>query len=442
MYKLALTLASRESGTPPRVDVKFPDPVIPDTLAPYRQFVSVPAPSVSGPIGGPAYDGDVDINYALVGDVDADVIFWFWHGVPNNSYMWRAVISGLESRLSNTSESVAFLAHDFFGHGLSERINSVDCNVGFGAPPGLLHCDEPNYKPARHFEIMEAFSNALGLGDNGQKVVIVTHDWGGMTGLHWAGTHLDKLGGVATMESWMISCPDSEAYPNDGNQDGVSCFNNSPLSQSPGYEQFVRNAQRPYSDFQTFALSLEALFLEQEQNGFDIWIKDPFGLFGGSGMQQALSLGTIPQPIIDHYQSAFPAVNPPGESLRASFVQAPRSIPYPIPLAPQAPQDYNFPNGVGGLYDVGVQTMDTYIFNYTNNLRYNFSGPMMLMVAEPGTLYSVPGMIQAAEQNYQNQTAVCIGNESHMIPETTPFFVAQRLAEWALAEGILTSSKN
>ncbi|MGH2557182.1 MAG: haloalkane dehalogenase, partial [Actinomycetota bacterium] len=116
-----------------------------------------------------------DLSMAYV-DTGAGRPVLFLHGNPTSSYLWRNVIPYLE-RLGRC------VAPDL---------------VGMGASDKLEHGGPDSYRFVEHRSYLDAFLEAVGIGDG---VVIVGHDWGGVLGIDWARRHSDVVRGVAAMET-------------------------------------------------------------------------------------------------------------------------------------------------------------------------------------------------------------------------------------------------
>ena len=55
-----------------------------------------------------------------------------------------------------------------------------------------------SYRFADHYKYLDAWMDAMDLGDN---IVIVIHDWGSGLGFHWANEHRDRIQGIVYMEA-------------------------------------------------------------------------------------------------------------------------------------------------------------------------------------------------------------------------------------------------
>jgi haloalkane dehalogenase len=97
------------------------------------------------------------------------------HGNPTSSFLWRDVIPEL-------SDQGRCIAPDLIGMGDSDKVAS-----GPGA-----------YRFADHQRYLEAFLDAVGVGEN---VTLVGHDWGGALAFDWGRRNRDKVKGVVYMET-------------------------------------------------------------------------------------------------------------------------------------------------------------------------------------------------------------------------------------------------
>jgi len=103
-----------------------------------------------------------EIAYEDVGQSDAPVAL-FIHGYPQSSYMWRHILPVV------AEAGWRGVAPDMPGFGNS--------------PPFLRRTWE------RHVAAIETFCSELGL----DRVVLVAHDWGGLSGLRWACEHPKRI---------------------------------------------------------------------------------------------------------------------------------------------------------------------------------------------------------------------------------------------------------
>lgn len=115
---------------------------------------------------------DSEMAYIDVGEGDPIV---FLHGNPTSSYLWRNIIPHVEGM-------GRILAPDLIGMGDSGK-----------NPAG-------SYRFVDHYRYLEAWFEAVGVGDN---AILVIHDWGSALGFHWAcqNRHTDAVQGIAYMES-------------------------------------------------------------------------------------------------------------------------------------------------------------------------------------------------------------------------------------------------
>ena len=112
-----------------------------------------------------------EIAYVDAGTSDARPIV-FLHGNPTSSYLWRNIISRLQS-------VGRCLAPDLIGMGES------------GASP------TGQYRFVDHAAVLDAWFEAMNL----PGAVIVGHDWGSALGFHWARRHSARVAGLAYMEA-------------------------------------------------------------------------------------------------------------------------------------------------------------------------------------------------------------------------------------------------
>lgn len=114
--------------------------------------------------------GGVDISYVDTGSGDPIV---FLHGNPTSSYLWRNIITHLES-ISRC------LAPDLMGMGDSGN-----------SPNG-------SYRFVEHSAVLDQWFDAVGLTS---KVTLVVHDWGSALGFHWAKRNPEHVKGIVYMEA-------------------------------------------------------------------------------------------------------------------------------------------------------------------------------------------------------------------------------------------------
>ena len=114
--------------------------------------------------------GGVDISYVDTGSGDPIV---FLHGNPTSSYLWRNIITHLES-ISRC------LAPDLMGMGDSGN-----------SPNG-------SYRFVEHSAVLDQWFDAVGLTS---KVTLVVHDWGSALGFHWAKRNPERIKGIVYMEA-------------------------------------------------------------------------------------------------------------------------------------------------------------------------------------------------------------------------------------------------
>ena len=114
--------------------------------------------------------GGVDISYVDTGSGDPIV---FLHGNPTSSYLWRNIITHLES-------IGRCLAPDLMGMGDSGN-----------SPNG-------SYRFVEHSAVLDQWFDAVGLTS---KVTLVVHDWGSALGFHWAKRNPEHVKGIVYMEA-------------------------------------------------------------------------------------------------------------------------------------------------------------------------------------------------------------------------------------------------
>jgi haloalkane dehalogenase len=111
--------------------------------------------------------------YVEMGSGDAIVLL---HGNPTSSFLWRNVAPLLEP-------AGRCIIPDLIGMGDSDKLDA--------SGPG-------RYRFVEHREYLDAFFEALGLGD---RVTFVIHDWGSALGFDWANRHRDRVKAIAYMEA-------------------------------------------------------------------------------------------------------------------------------------------------------------------------------------------------------------------------------------------------
>ena len=108
---------------------------------------------------------------------EGEPVFFFLHGNPTSSYLWRNVmpeVAGLGR----------CLAPDLIGMGDSDKL----------ANPG-----PDTYRYGTHREFLWGLIDAA-MGHDG-PVVLVLHDWGSALGFDWANHHRDRVAGIVYMEA-------------------------------------------------------------------------------------------------------------------------------------------------------------------------------------------------------------------------------------------------
>jgi haloalkane dehalogenase len=98
------------------------------------------------------------------------------HGNPTSSFLWRDVVPPLE--------------------GLGRCI--LPDLIGMGDSDKLEDSGPDRYRFVEHREYLDAFYEAIGLGD---RVTLVIHDWGSGLGFDWANRNRNRVKGIAYMEA-------------------------------------------------------------------------------------------------------------------------------------------------------------------------------------------------------------------------------------------------
>src|SRR5499425_2425193 len=114
-----------------------------------------------------------EMAYVEVGEGDPIVLL---HGNPTSSYLWRNVLSHLQSR-------GRCIAPDLIGMGDSDKLPD--------SGPG-------SYRFVEHRRYLDALLEAL---DVRERVTLVLHDWGSALGFDWANRHREAVKGIAYMEA-------------------------------------------------------------------------------------------------------------------------------------------------------------------------------------------------------------------------------------------------
>ena len=114
----------------------------------------------------------LDSEMAYIDEGEGDPIVYL-HGNPTSSYLWRNI-------MPHTEDCGRLLAPDLIGMGQSGK-----------NPSG-------NYRFVDHYKYLDAWMEAMDLGDN---IVLVIHDWGSGLGFHWANKHRDRIQGIVYMEA-------------------------------------------------------------------------------------------------------------------------------------------------------------------------------------------------------------------------------------------------
>ena len=108
---------------------------------------------------------------------EGEPVFFFLHGNPTSSYLWRNVmpeVAGLGR----------CLAPDLIGMGDSDK---------------LANPRPDTYRYGTHREFLWGLIDAA-MGHDG-PVVLVLHDWGSALGFDWANHHRDRVAGIVYMEA-------------------------------------------------------------------------------------------------------------------------------------------------------------------------------------------------------------------------------------------------
>jgi len=100
----------------------------------------------------------------------------FLHGNPTSSHLWRKVMPPLAA-LGRC------IAPDLIGMGGSDKL--ADSGPG-------------SYRFVEHRRFLDAFLDALEVGDN---VTLVVHDWGSALGFDWARRNPERVSGIVYMEA-------------------------------------------------------------------------------------------------------------------------------------------------------------------------------------------------------------------------------------------------
>jgi haloalkane dehalogenase len=113
-------------------------------------------------------------NLAYIDEGEGDAIV-FIHGNPTSSYLWRNISP-------NFNKSYRVIVPDLIGMGDSEKLDGVD---------------NPDYSFNGQYDYLEGLFNELDLG---QRIHLVTHDWGCGLGLKYARLHSDSISSITFME--------------------------------------------------------------------------------------------------------------------------------------------------------------------------------------------------------------------------------------------------
>jgi haloalkane dehalogenase len=112
---------------------------------------------------------------------DGEPVFFFLHGNPTFSYLWRNV-------MPEVAKAGRCIAPDLIGMGASDK---------------LEHPGPDTYRFTTHRDFLWGFIEAAVGRDN--PLVLVGHDWGSALGFDWANHHHDRVRGIVYMEA--IVCP-------------------------------------------------------------------------------------------------------------------------------------------------------------------------------------------------------------------------------------------
>jgi haloalkane dehalogenase len=114
-----------------------------------------------------------NMTYVELGTGDPIVLL---HGNPTSSFLWRNIVPHLE--------------------GLGRCI--VPDLIGMGDSDRLEDSGPDRYGFVEHREYLDAFYEAVGLGD---RVTFVIHDWGSALAFDWTNRHRDRVKAIAYMEA-------------------------------------------------------------------------------------------------------------------------------------------------------------------------------------------------------------------------------------------------
>jgi haloalkane dehalogenase len=114
--------------------------------------------------------------YVEMGTGDPIVLL---HGNPTSSFLWRDIVPHLQG-------VGRCIIPDLIGMGDSDRLDDSGPD---------------RYRFVEHREYLDAFYEAVGLGD---RVTFVIHDWGSGLGFDWANRHRDRVRAIAYMEAILM----------------------------------------------------------------------------------------------------------------------------------------------------------------------------------------------------------------------------------------------
>jgi len=175
-----VSIVSKEGGTAARIEVTRT--AIPEAeAAGLRKTITV---------------NGITMSYLDSGPSSTERVFVFVHGMPAHSYMFRNMFASL-------SEYGRVVAPDLTGSGFSGRPpvgeNAGEFTYRYGSDPTL----PINPNEMTHAKQLGDFIDALGL----INIILLAHENGGLTALHYAATHPSNIAGVILNEPWVDFCP-------------------------------------------------------------------------------------------------------------------------------------------------------------------------------------------------------------------------------------------
>ena len=119
----------------------------------------------------------INVNGKKIAYIDEGIgdAIVFIHGNPTSSYLWRNIAP-------NFNKSFRVIVPDLIGMGDSEKLEGIA---------------NPGYNFNGQYEYLEGFLKKLDLGN---KIHLVTHDWGCGLGLKYARLHSDSISSITFME--------------------------------------------------------------------------------------------------------------------------------------------------------------------------------------------------------------------------------------------------